>query len=192
MSRQPESAFRATLSGSVRWMLLALGTAGALALVAVAGGEPPPAGPRGPTAVDAVTAPAAPSDPTHDPVLRLGATVEPLGEQQAEALGLAGGTALAVVAVQPDSQAARAGLRANDVITAIAAPVSLGTAGGPTIAATWEALCTALDARPAGGALDFVVRRDGLTRIVHVQIEPLEQATRAVADAPPAAQIACV
>jgi len=196
MNRRSDSLLGERLAGPLRWTLLAAVTAGGLALLALANGGSEVATAHAPSAgaetpADAGSA-CATQDPLHDPAARFGATLEPLSGLAAQELGLIEGSALAVLEVQPDSQASRAGLRPHDVITAIAGPVAPGIAAGPTTSATWDALCTALDERPSGGPLDFFVRRDGRTRIVHVQVEALAEAANNVANAVLPAQTACV
>jgi len=174
---------------ALRWAALVAATSGALALLALAGRS---ATGTGSEAAGPLAAPAPPADAARDPGLRLGAEFAPLGPTAVQSLGLAPGSALTVVAVRPDSQAARAGLQPRDIVTAITGPAGPGTASTPTINATWEALCAALDERPSGGALDFFVRRDGRTRIVHVTLAPLDESARDLAHAPEPLQTACV
>jgi hypothetical protein len=117
-----------------------------------------------------------------DPRSRLGAELVPLGDSRAGTLGLQPGTALLVLAVEPDSSAARAGLLPQDVIT--------GLGAGTT--ASWGALCAALVQRADGGELHLFVRRDGRTLVLSLDLPPADLASGGLATAPLAAQTACV
>jgi S1-C subfamily serine protease len=187
MSRLQSTSLRPSAARLLRWTLVLCATLG-LAWLALDVDDA--AVPAGVASAASALAPIE-ADPVRDPIARLGADVEPISAEAAQALGLAAGTALAVRQVLPGSEAARAGLQAQDVITAIAGPVGPGTAGTATTSASWEALCAALDERAAGGALDFFVRRDGRTRIVHVQLDALEAAARMVAELKELPQTAC-
>jgi hypothetical protein len=194
MSTQPDrSSRRSSLVARLRWTTLGAATAVLLALLSSRSAAP--ADRSVPADLGAAQS-AAHVEPLRDPLLRLGADVAPLSAAAAESLGLAEGTALSVVQVRADSVAARAGLHAQDVITAIAGPVGPGTAGTPTTMASLDALCAALEERASGGALDFFVRRGGLTRIVHVAVEPLDDTARdrdrEIAHAADLGQTACV
>ncbi len=191
MNDSSSSPLAQRLAAPLRWTPLVAVTTACLAMLALADRSAGTEQVDVPVVAAAVDHAAA--DPIHDPAARLGALLQPLSLQGAQDLGLIEGTALTVLRVQADSQAARAGLQEYDVITAIAGAVGPGTAAGPTTNATWDALCAALDERATGGTLDFFVRRDGRTRIVHVQVDALGEAARSnVAEAAKLPQTACV
>ncbi|MDX1374580.1 MAG: DegQ family serine endoprotease [Burkholderiales bacterium] len=95
---------------------------------------------------------------------RLGISMQDLAPDLARSLGIAPGEGAVIAEVQPDSPAARAGLRAGDVVTAVnGRPVR--TASG---------LRARLGVLPVGETVELVVRRDGATRIVRARIGEIE------------------
>lgn len=140
----------------------------AAALVAACAAPAPPAGPT-PAAVPppAAVVPAAPlavasPAPGPDPERWTGLGLEPLTEARAQAAGLPRAEGLLVVAVEAGSPAARAGLRAGDVVL---------LAGG-TYAGTPAVLERALAAAPVGTHVEVVARRAGELLTLRLPAEP--------------------
>jgi Do/DeqQ family serine protease len=95
---------------------------------------------------------------------RLGISMRDLAPERAGALGLAAGQGAEIAEVQPDSPAARAGLRARDVVTAVnGRPVQ--TASG---------LRARLGVLPVGETVELGVRRDGETLTIRARIGEIE------------------
>jgi serine protease Do len=93
----------------------------------------------------------------------LGAATQPVTAQLAQAMKLDGATGALVANVEPDSPAAKAGLRAGDVVTAV---------GGKAVGSPRDLARAIGDNRP-GATVDLAVRRDGAAREVRVTLAAL-------------------
>jgi Do/DeqQ family serine protease len=95
---------------------------------------------------------------------RLGISMQDLTPERAGALGIAAGQGAVIAEVQPDSPAARAGLRAGDVVVAVnGRPVH--TASG---------LRARLGVLPVGETVELSVRRENATSTIRAQIGEIE------------------
>jgi serine protease Do/serine protease DegQ len=95
---------------------------------------------------------------------RLGISMQDLAPERAQALGIADGQGAVIAEVQPDSPAARAGLRAGDVVTAVnGRPVQ-----------TASSLRARLGVLPVGETAELAVRRDEGARTIRARIGEIE------------------
>lgn len=89
---------------------------------------------------------------------RLGVRIEPLRDDLAEALGATGVKGVLVLEVMPDSPAARAGVRAGDIVTRVA----------DRAVSSPDSLVAALAERD--GKVTLTVRRKGMTRELSAEL----------------------
>ena len=104
------------------------------------------------------------------PPRRLGIRAQAIDGQMADFFGIEGGAGVLITSVEDESAAARAGLRAGDVITAV---------GEHPVAAVGS-LRRRLAADQAGGEVVITVVRDGMEMQVSPQFEASEGAGRRV------------
>jgi S1-C subfamily serine protease len=95
---------------------------------------------------------------------RLGISMQDLAPERALALGISNGWGAVIAAVQPDSPAARAGLRAGDVVTEVnGRPVQ-----------TASSLRARLGVLPVGETVELNVQRDDGMHSIHARIGEIE------------------
>jgi serine protease Do len=95
----------------------------------------------------------------------LGAATQPLTPALAQALRLATPTGALIATVEPDSPAAKAGLREGDVVTGV---------GGKAVTSPRDLARAIGDQRP-GSTVDLAVRRDGAAQEVRVTLAALRE-----------------
>jgi len=105
----------------------------------------------------------------------LGVNIQRVTPEIAESLGVGEAKGALVAEVTPDSPAAKAGLKALDLITSY---------GGRPIANMHDLTRAVADTRP-GETRELKIRRDGRERAINVRIEAMEKSSRAKSSAIP-------